>query len=36
MLWYVLSKLELSFPMSGYGRLLREWPRLSESRLAQA
>jgi maleate cis-trans isomerase len=33
MLWYVLSKLELSFPMSGYGRLLREWPKLSESSL---
>ncbi len=28
MLWYVLSKLNLSFPMSGYGRLLREWPAL--------
>jgi hypothetical protein len=26
MLWYVLSKLSLSYPMSGYGRLLREWP----------
>ena len=28
MLWYVLSKLNLSYPMSGYGRLLREWPAL--------
>jgi maleate cis-trans isomerase len=36
MLWYVLSKLELSFPMSGYGRLLREWPRLGESPSTQA
>ena len=27
MLWYVLSKLELAYPMSGYGRLLREWPK---------
>jgi hypothetical protein len=26
MFWYVLSKLKLSYPMSGYGRLLREWP----------
>ena len=28
MLWYVLSKLNLAYPMSGYGRLLREWPKL--------
>jgi Arylmalonate decarboxylase len=28
MLWYVLSKLKLSYPMSGYGRLLQEWPEL--------
>jgi hypothetical protein len=28
MFWYVLSKLKLSYPMSGYGRLLREWPAL--------
>jgi maleate cis-trans isomerase len=28
MLWYVLSKLKLSYPMSGYGRLLREWPAI--------
>ncbi len=26
MFWYVLSKLKLSYPMNGYGRLLREWP----------
>jgi hypothetical protein len=26
MFWYVLSKLKLSYPMSGYGRLMREWP----------
>ena len=30
MFWYVLSKLKLSFPISGYGRLLREWPGLSK------
>jgi hypothetical protein len=28
MLWYVLSKLGRAYPMSGYGRLLREWPAL--------
>lgn len=28
MLWYVLSKLQLKYPISGYGRLLREWPAL--------
>jgi hypothetical protein len=28
MLWYVLSKLGLSYPMSGYGRLMREWPAI--------
>ena len=28
MLWYVLSKLNFAYPMSGYGRLLREWPKL--------
>ena len=28
MLWYVLSKLGLKYPMSGYGRLLHEWPTL--------
>ena len=26
MFWYVLSKLGLKYPISGYGRLLREWP----------
>jgi hypothetical protein len=29
MFWYVLSKLKLSYPMGGYGRLLREWPALA-------
>jgi len=28
MLWYVLSRLNRSYPMSGYGRLLKEWPAL--------
>jgi hypothetical protein len=28
MLWYVLSNLNLAYPMSGYGRLLQEWPKL--------
>lgn len=28
MLWYVLSKLALFYPMAGYGRLMREWPAL--------
>jgi maleate cis-trans isomerase len=28
MLWYVLSRLGFAYPMSGYGRLLREWPKL--------
>jgi hypothetical protein len=28
MLWYVLSRLKLSYPMAGYGRLIREWPAL--------
>jgi hypothetical protein len=28
MLWYVLSKLGLKYPMTGYGRLMREWPAL--------
>lgn len=28
MLWYVLSKLKLAYPMAGYGRLLKEWPAL--------
>ena len=30
MFWYVLSKLKLSYPMSGYGRLMREWPAVGE------
>ena len=30
MLWYVLSQLNLAYPMSGYGRLLREWPALPQ------
>jgi len=30
MFWYVLSKLKLSYPMGGYGRLLREWPAINE------
>ena len=30
MLWYVLSKLRFNYPMRGYGRLLREWPKLIE------
>jgi hypothetical protein len=30
MLWYVLSKLGLSYPVSGYGKLMREWPKLSQ------
>jgi maleate cis-trans isomerase len=29
MLWYMLSKLGFAYPVSGYGRLLREWPTLS-------
>ena len=29
MLWYVLSRLGLTHPVGGYGRLLREWPLLS-------
>jgi len=29
MLWYVLSKLGHPYPMSGYGRLMREWPAIS-------
>jgi hypothetical protein len=28
MLWYVLSELGLSYPMAGYGKLMREWPAL--------
>lgn len=26
MIWYILSKLQLRYPVTGYGRLLREWP----------
>jgi hypothetical protein len=29
MFWYVLSRLGKNFPMTGYGRLLREWPALT-------
>ena len=29
MFWYVASDLGMKFPMSGYGRLLREWPPLA-------
>jgi maleate isomerase len=28
MLWFVLSRLGLSYPMAGYGRLLSSWPPL--------
>jgi hypothetical protein len=31
MLWYLLSKLDLPHPIAGYGRLMREWPKLIES-----
>lgn len=30
MLWYVVSKLGMRFPMTGYGRLLHEWPSTPE------
>jgi hypothetical protein len=30
MLWYVLSRLKLAYPMPGYGRLLNEWPALRD------
>jgi maleate cis-trans isomerase len=30
MLWYLLSKLKLAYPMPGYGRLLKEWPALRD------
>jgi maleate cis-trans isomerase len=30
MLWYVVSKLGMTFPMTEYGRLLRDWPALLE------
>jgi maleate cis-trans isomerase len=29
MFWYLLSKLQLAYSVEGYGRLMREWPRLS-------
>ena len=29
MFWYVLSKLGLNYPMTGCGRLLREWPAMT-------
>jgi maleate cis-trans isomerase len=29
MFWYLLSKLQLAYPINGYGRLMREWPKLS-------
>jgi hypothetical protein len=28
MLWYVVSKLGMKYPLTGYGRLLREWPAI--------
>jgi len=28
MFWYLLSRLQLSYPMLGYGQVLREWPKL--------
>jgi arylmalonate decarboxylase-like protein len=30
MFWYVLSKLGIKHPISGFGRLLREWPVLGK------
>lgn len=30
MLWYVLSKLGMKYPVNGYGRLLCEWPAMGE------
>jgi len=30
MFWYVLSKLGIKYPTTGYGRLLREWPALRD------
>ncbi len=30
MLWYVVTKLGMNFPMNGYGRLLHEWPPMVE------
>jgi hypothetical protein len=31
MLWYVLSKLKLAYSITGYGKLLREWPGIREN-----
>jgi len=28
MLWVILSKLELNYQITGYGKLLSEWPSL--------
>jgi hypothetical protein len=36
MLWYVLSQLGLAYPISGYGRLMREWPALPDEQPALA
>jgi maleate cis-trans isomerase len=30
MLWYVCSKLGMKYPVTGYGRLLKEWPALAD------
>lgn len=30
MFWYVLAKLGKNYPMNGFGRLLREWPAVSQ------
>jgi hypothetical protein len=30
MFWYVVSRLGMNYPMSEYGRLLREWPALRD------
>jgi Arylmalonate decarboxylase len=30
MFWYVVSRLGMKYPMSEYGRLLREWPALRD------
>jgi maleate cis-trans isomerase len=30
MLWFILSKLGLSYSIGGYGRLLREWNKLPQ------
>ena len=28
MLWYMTSRLGMSFQIHGYGKLLKEWPKL--------